>query len=152
MIENLNIDGCLELLGENYIGRLGFVSGQSPCVIPITYFHDAEEKCIISYSFVGHKLESMRRFPSVSLQVDNITDTLHWKSVLIQGNFEELKGSTAKKYLHRFSQGVQKIIAEKKDGNPKFLNKFSASIIGKEAPVAYLIRIRNISGKYRDAE
>ncbi|MBC7000289.1 pyridoxamine 5'-phosphate oxidase family protein [Cytophaga sp. FL35] len=152
MIKNLNTDGCLKLLGENYIGRLGFVSGQSPCVIPITYFHDAEEKCIISYSFIGHKLESMRRFPAVSLQVDNIADVHHWQSVLIQGRFEELKGSTAKKYLHKFAQGVQKIIEDRQDGNPKSISDFSANITGKEAPVAYLIRINNISGKYRESK
>lgn len=149
MIENLDTTQCLDLLGNNYIGRLGFISGKSPCVIPITYFHDAEEKCIISYSYVGHKVESMRRFPSVSLQVDNIENVQHWQSVLIHGKFEELKGSSAKQFLHKFTEGVKKIIIEKKGGQAQFISDFSSKLTGKETPIVYLIRITNISGKFR---
>ncbi|SHJ66750.1 pyridoxamine 5'-phosphate oxidase family protein [Pseudozobellia thermophila] len=148
MIKNLEIQQCIQLLGKNYIARLGYIYGSTPHVIPITYFHDAEEKCIISYSSEGHKLDAMRRFDSVSLQVDEITDVHHWQSVLVQGRFQELKGSTAKKYLHKFAEGVQRII-EDHDGDAKFISDFSSRIFGKEAPVVFIIRINAINGKER---
>lgn len=138
-------------MGKNYIGHLGYISASVPHVIPITYFHDAEEKCIISYSSEGHKLDAMRRFDSVSLQVDEITDVHHWQSVLIHGKFQELKGSTAKKYLHKFAEGVQKII-EEQQGDAKFISDFSSRISGEEAPVVFMIRINGINGKERSGK
>lgn len=150
-VKDLNMDDCLQLLGENYIGRLGFISYSRPYIIPITYFHDAEDKNILSYSTEGYKIDAMRRFSSVSLQVDEITTIQHWKSVLILGKFEELKGSTAKKYLRRFSEGVQESISKKKGESPKFINDFSSRLSQRKLPIVYRIHINNISGKYRDA-
>ncbi|MGI9549832.1 MAG: pyridoxamine 5'-phosphate oxidase family protein, partial [Aurantibacter sp.] len=107
MIKDLELSKCLDLLGNNYIGRLAFISHGEPYIIPITYFHDSEEKSILSYAAKGHKIEAMRNYDSVALQVDEIKSIQEWRSVLVHGKFEELKGSTAKKYLHRFAEGVQ---------------------------------------------
>ncbi|TXN36034.1 flavin mononucleotide-binding protein [Flagellimonas hymeniacidonis] len=148
-IKDLDIDNCLRLLGENYIGRLGFISYSCPYIIPITYFHDVEEKSILSYSSEGNKIDAMRKFPSVSLQIDEINTIQHWKSVLIHGKFEELKGSTAKKYLKKFSQGVQETISKKIDEKPKFISDFSSRLSERKLPIVFRIRIKDISGKYR---
>ncbi|PWL37357.1 flavin mononucleotide-binding protein [Flagellimonas aquimarina] len=151
-IKNLKISDCLQLLNENYIGRLGFISHSSPHITPITYFHDAEEKSILSYSTEGHKINAMRKFPSVSLQVDEINTIQNWKSVLIHGRFEELQGSTAKKYLRKFSNGVQETIAKKIGESPKFISDFSSRLSERKLPVVYRVNINDISGKYREPE
>ncbi len=149
-IKTMEISECLELLGENYIGRLGYISGKTPHINPITYFFDAEDKCILSYSAPGYKIEAMQRHRAVAFQVDQILSIQSWRSVLVQGNFEELEGSTAKKYLHRFAEGVQKTIAKKEGDTPKFIQDFSSRLQGRKIPIVYRIHITDITGKFRE--
>ena len=146
----MEISQCLELLGNNYIGRLAYISGKTPHINPITYYHDAEEKSILSYSSPGHKIEAMERYGEVAFQVDEIETIQKWRSVLVQGRFEELAGSTAKKYLHRFSEGVQQTIQKKGGETPKFIRDFSSRLQNRGLPIVYRIVITDIIGKYRE--
>ncbi len=149
-IKNMETSDCLSLLGSNYIGRLAYISGQTPHINPITYFHDAEEKCIVSYSAPGFKIEAMEKHGLVAFQVDEIESIQKWRSVLIQGKFEELEGSTAKKYLHRFAEGVQNTISKKGGKTPKFISDFSIRLQQRGLPIVYRIHIIDIQGKFRE--
>ncbi len=149
MIKNLNVSECLKILGRNHIGRLGYVFGQWPYIIPITYHHDSEEKCIISYSAEGHKMHAMRAYGHIALQVDEIKSVQNWKSVLVQGDFEEVKGSSAKFYLSRFAKGVNDVISKKGEETPKFIKDFSSKLTDRGVPLVYRISISSIEGKYR---
>jgi nitroimidazol reductase NimA-like FMN-containing flavoprotein (pyridoxamine 5'-phosphate oxidase superfamily) len=152
MIKDLNTKECLKLLRKNYIGRLAYIMGESPYVIPITYYYyDTTDNSIISYSLEGHKIDAMRRKQMVSLEVDEIKSVSHWKSVLVHGDFEELTGTHAKKLLRQFSQGVKDIINEEPNKDVQFINEFSSKL-GSEgtSPVVYRIKIREITGKVRE--
>lgn len=149
MIKDLELDECLKILGHNYLGHLGYISGKSPFVTPITYFHDDEEKSILSYSTNGHKIDAMRKYGHVSLQVENVQSIQDWSSVLVHGTFEELLGSAAKKYLHKFVQGVQDTIERTKGEKPKFIGDFSSRLQEREMPIVYRININDITGKIR---
>ncbi len=149
-IRNLHMDGCLEVLANNYVGRLGYIYGQGPFIIPITYYHDPEEKCIISYAAEGHKLFAMRQYNKIALQVDEITTIQNWRSVLVQGRYEELEGSDAKFYLHKFAMGVQDVLATKDKETPKFIKDFSSKLDTRGLPIVYRMHIDDISGKIRE--
>lgn len=151
MIKNLELSECLDILGNNYIGRLAFVSHGDPYIIPITFFHDSEEKCILSYSAKGHKIEAMRNYDSVALQVDEIKSIQEWRSVLVHGKFKELDGTTAKSYLHKFAEGVQDAIKRKKGATPKFIQDFSSRLQQRGIPIVYRITINDITGKLRES-
>jgi len=131
MIKKLEISECLKILDSNFIGHLAYIFGESPFILPITYFYDAEENCILSYSAKGHKIEAMRKHATIALQVDEIQSIQKWNSVLIHGSFEELEGSTAKKYLRRFVEGVQDTIVKSNAAKPKFIHDFSSRLQGK---------------------
>ncbi|MDT7827462.1 pyridoxamine 5'-phosphate oxidase family protein [Pricia sp. S334] len=148
-IKNMTTSECLQLLSENYIGRLAYISGRTPHINPITFYHDAEEKCILSYSSPGFKIQAMKKHRPVALQVDDIRSIQEWRSVLVQGNFEELEGSTAKKQLHRFAEGVQRTIAKKDGETPKFIQDFSSRLQERHIPIVYRIHITDIVGKSR---
>ncbi|MBT8183889.1 MAG: pyridoxamine 5'-phosphate oxidase family protein [Eudoraea sp.] len=149
---NLAADECLDLLSKNYIGRLAFISGTTPYITPITYYYDADNNCIVSYSSEGHKVDAMRASHSVVLQVDEIRTIQEWQSVLVHGEYEELKGSTAKFYLHKFAQGVQETIALKEGSGPKFISDFSSRLTQTSIPIVYRISITEVSGKFRDGK
>lgn len=100
---------------------------------------------------MGHKIEAMRISDSVALQVDEIKSIQHWRSILIHGKFKEFQGSTAKKYLHRFAEGVQETVIRKKGIAPKFIQDFSSRLQQRGIPVVYRISIHDITGKFRDS-
>ena len=150
MIKNLEASDCLILLDSNYIGRLAYISGKSPYVVPITYFHDTEGQCILGYSAKGHKIDAMKKHGNVALQVDDIQSIQKWRSVVVHGQFEELEGSTAKKYVHKFAEGVQNTIVKAKGEKPKFIQDFTSRLQEGAIPVVYRIHISDITGKFRD--
>ncbi|NKI31274.1 pyridoxamine 5'-phosphate oxidase family protein [Croceivirga thetidis] len=149
MVKDMKMDDCLALLARNYIGRLGYIYGQSPFILPITFHHDPNEKCIISYSAEGHKLHAMRQYNVVSFQVDEITSIQNWKSVFIQGRYEEIKGSSTKLYLNRFAEGVRNSFKMRKEEPPAFIKDFSSKLEDRGVPTVYKISTDFISGKFR---
>lgn len=152
IFKDLQSEKCISLLSSNYIGRLAFISGKNPYITPITFHYDADSKSILSYSTEGHKIDAMKMNTAVALQVDEISSIQDWKSVLVHGTFEELQGSTAKQYLHKFAQGVQATIAEKEGSGPKFISDFSSRLTQKGMPIMYRIIINDISGKFRSGK
>lgn len=150
MVKDMNMDECLVLLARNHIGRIGYIYGNSPFILPITFHHDPKEKCIISYSAEGHKLHAMRQYSTVSFQVDEITTIQNWKSVFIQGEYKEIKGSSAKLYLKRFADGVRNSFKMQNLKEPEFIKDFSSKLEERGVPIVYKISTDFISGKYRE--
>lgn len=148
MIKDLGSGECIQLLCNNYIGHLAYIVGESPFVIPITYYYDQSHNSIISYSLEGHKIDAMRKNRSVSLEVDEIESVNRWKSVLAHGKFEELSGIDAKNLLHEFSNGVKEIIHRKETKKLQFISE-SSSKLGPEgsSPIVYRIQLLEITGK-----
>jgi nitroimidazol reductase NimA-like FMN-containing flavoprotein (pyridoxamine 5'-phosphate oxidase superfamily) len=152
MRRNLDKKECVALLEQNYIGRLAYISGGSPHIVPITYFYDSETNTITSYSSEGHKIQEMRKNISVCLAIDEIASISNWKSVLVQGTFKELSRIDAKHMLHQFSEGVKKVIHNKYDRNPKCISEFSAKIDTEDAPIVFRIHVTELTGKIRDTD
>lgn len=149
MRRNLDEKECKKLLEQNYIGRLAYISGGFPHIVPITYFYDSETNTITSYSSEGHKIKEMRKNTAVCLATDEISSIGNWKSVLVQGTFEELSRIDAKHMLHEFSEGVKKVIHNKNGKNPKYISEFSAKINAEDAPIVFRINITEFTGKLR---
>ena len=93
------------LIAAGKIGRLGCVDNGEPYVVPINYIF--EDISIYSHSLPGRKIEALRAHPRACLQVDEIRDDFHWRSVIAYGNFEEIRvpsdrRSALSKLLARF--------------------------------------------------
>ncbi|WP_281541167.1 pyridoxamine 5'-phosphate oxidase family protein [Maribacter aestuarii] len=151
MRRNLKEKECKELLSNNYIGYLGYISGSYPHVVPITYHYDEATHTITSYSSEGHKIDAMRKNPLVSLCVDEISSVANWESVLVHGTFTELTGIDAKHMLRQFSEGVKNIINRAPEKNAQFISEFSAKIEKEKQPLVFRINIEEITGKKRES-
>jgi len=149
MYKNLEEKEIEYILENNYIGQLGYIFNDTPFVVPITYFFDKALNAIICYSGDGHKMNAMRKNPSVSLLVSDIENVTNWKSVLIHGTFEQHFASDAKAYLHKFSLGIKDIILEKEHRKANFISDFSSKIYKDNIPAVFLIKIGAITGKKR---
>jgi nitroimidazol reductase NimA-like FMN-containing flavoprotein (pyridoxamine 5'-phosphate oxidase superfamily) len=140
---------AIYILKNNYIGNLSYLWKNKPYVIPITYYYDEEEHCILSYSAEGHKIDAMRINNSVSIGVVQIKKVKNWQSVLLHGTFEELSGTHAKQQLHKFANGVKKTMFIKEDKYPEFLSDFSSKTTSGRLPIVYRIKVSKITGKQR---
>lgn len=149
MITDLNPKDSIEILSSNFIGRLAFIDGSAPYVVPMTYYYDTDSKSIISYSSLGHKINAMRKNNEVCLQVDEIDALNNWRSVIVHGTFEELHQIDAKYYLQQFSKGVKDLISRKQDNAPSYLGDFSSRVSMERVPIVYRIINLEVSGKYR---
>ncbi|TYQ00248.1 hypothetical protein C7447_101858 [Tenacibaculum adriaticum] len=149
MIKSLQEKESFLILKNNYIGNLGYVFQNKPFIAPITYFYDEEKNCIICYSNEGHKITAMRKNNNVSLEVSEISSVNKWQSALVQGTFEELKGSEATAYLHDFSLGVKDLIMRKEVRKLDYINEFSSKIYADDMPIVYLIKVEEITGRMR---
>jgi nitroimidazol reductase NimA-like FMN-containing flavoprotein (pyridoxamine 5'-phosphate oxidase superfamily) len=89
-IGKLRDTDSLAILREGSLGRLGCISSGWPYVVPVNYFFDGKD--IYIHSLPGKKLDALRANPRVCLQVDEIKDSFHWRSVIAYGTFEEVAG------------------------------------------------------------
>jgi len=149
MIKSIDKDQCTDILKNNYLGYLSYVSNNSPYTIPITYYFNEKENYIIFYSGLGHKINSMRKNISISLAVADIFVAKKWQSVLAHGKYDEISGGTAKLYLHEFSLGIKSIILRKEHKDMDYISDFSSKIYNQDIPIVFLIRIDEMTGKMR---
>ncbi|MDX1327276.1 MAG: pyridoxamine 5'-phosphate oxidase family protein [Arenibacter sp.] len=149
MMKDINEAQCIEVLQNHCMGYLAYMDHDTPYVLPITYYYNPEEKCIISISGEGHKMRCIREHPSVALNVSNKSSLKDWQSVMVHGEVEEIKGSNSKYQLHQFLQGVKRISGNKENVNLQFISDFSSKNTEGGTSVVYRIKIKEITGKQR---
>lgn len=88
IITTMDRAGCMTLLQAARLGRLACVGNGQPYVVPITYAADGES--LYSFSLLGQKIEWMRQDPRVCVQVDDLDGERGWRSVVVNGRYEEL--------------------------------------------------------------
>jgi uncharacterized protein len=89
MLGNLKPQQIEQVLKNQLVGRIGCCLNGEPYIVPISYAYDGTY--IYCHSTEGRKTEMMRRNPRICFQVDKMKDMGNWKSVIVQGEFEELK-------------------------------------------------------------
>jgi uncharacterized protein len=88
MISEMSEQEAYALLQRGHLGRLGCCDNGQPYVVPINYRFDSLD--IYIHSLPGRKIDMLRHNPRACLQVDEITDSFHWRSVLVFGRYEEI--------------------------------------------------------------
>jgi len=96
-IGRLRDTDALAILREGSLGRLGCIADGGPYVVPVNYFFDGQD--IYIHSLPGKKINALRANPRVCLQVDEITDAYHWRSVIAYGTYEEISDEKIREEL-----------------------------------------------------
>jgi nitroimidazol reductase NimA-like FMN-containing flavoprotein (pyridoxamine 5'-phosphate oxidase superfamily) len=76
------------LLQTASFGHLGCAHNGRPYVVPMHYAYDGKE--LYFFTTEGMKTQFMKGNPHVCLQVEEITDSSHWRSVMVIGRAEKL--------------------------------------------------------------
>jgi nitroimidazol reductase NimA-like FMN-containing flavoprotein (pyridoxamine 5'-phosphate oxidase superfamily) len=92
MIGKLNKEQIEEVLKENVLGRIGCNDGNKTYVVPVNYVYDG--RFIICHSLLGMKIRMMRKNPDICFEVDAMKSFTNWKSVIVRGQYQELKNET----------------------------------------------------------
>jgi uncharacterized protein len=76
------------LLERVGFGHLGCSRDNRPYVVPMHYAYDSQD--IYFFTTIGTKTKYIAANPEVCLQVEEIVDRLHWRSVMVNGRAEEI--------------------------------------------------------------
>src|SRR5260370_32036039 len=79
------------LLVRESFGHLGCARDGRPYVVAMNYAYDGKE--LYFFTTEGMKTQFIQTNPQVCLQVEEITDSTHWRSVMVIGRVEELTTS-----------------------------------------------------------
>jgi hypothetical protein len=94
-IRTLSTLECTKLLMAHRVGRLACANDGQPYIVPFYYVY--ADNRLYAFSMMGKKIDWMRINPLVSVQVDEHSTTRGWKSVIVDGRYEELPDRTGHK-------------------------------------------------------
>lgn len=87
-IRSLSAAECGEVLAANRVGRLACARNGQPYVVPIHFAY--ADKHLYVFSMLGKKVEWMRANPLVSIVVEEHGVRRDWRSVVVDGRYDEL--------------------------------------------------------------
>ncbi len=141
-IDEMGLKEIHDVLSKIEYGHLGCAMNGQPYVVPIHYYF--EDSGLYIFTTIGMKTKYMDANPAVCLQVEEISNLDHWRSVIITGKAERL---TVQDEIDRITQAIQV-------HNPKFspaLNRTWVDSWGRANSIAiYCIRVDEMSGRTTD--
>jgi nitroimidazol reductase NimA-like FMN-containing flavoprotein (pyridoxamine 5'-phosphate oxidase superfamily) len=87
-LRQLSLDECESLLRHSRLARVAVRDAEGTYMVPISFAY--ADGAIYGHSPPGRKITLMRRWPHVSVLVDDITNFATWRSVLCRGKWQEL--------------------------------------------------------------
>lgn len=114
-VEDMSPAEMHALLRRESFGHLGCSRDGRPYVVPMNYAYDGKE--LYFFTTEGMKTHFIRSNPQVCLQVEEITDSSNWRSVMVVGEAVELT-------LAQEMREAMKLITER---NPSLTPAISAT-------------------------
>ncbi len=138
-VEDMTPADMHALLERESFGHLGCARDGRPYVVPMNYAYDGKE--LYFFTTEGMKTQFIQTNPQVCLQVEEITDSTHWRSVMLIGKAEQITGAEE-------MQRAMKLITER---NPSLTPAISATQLdtwGRAVDIAlYRINPELIDGR-----
>jgi nitroimidazol reductase NimA-like FMN-containing flavoprotein (pyridoxamine 5'-phosphate oxidase superfamily) len=87
-IHEMTAEECRSALSQAKLARLACEMDGQPYVVPVYLTYDGE--CLFGFASMGYKIDCMRVNPLVCVEVDDITTSDRWMSLVVFGRYEEL--------------------------------------------------------------
>ncbi|MFN0109227.1 MAG: pyridoxamine 5'-phosphate oxidase family protein [Blastocatellia bacterium] len=133
-IGKLSSDEATKVLSKGTLGRLGCIADGEPYVVPVHYFFDGQSIWIHSLS--GKKITALRANNRACLQVDDIQDSYHWRSVIAYGNYEEVSDEQLRE--HALAELFRRV--------PNLTPVESKMTLGLRETIVFCLRVDQITG------
>lgn len=138
-VEDMSPAEMHALLQRASFGHLGCSREGRPYVVPMNYAYDGKE--LYFFTTEGMKTQFIEANPKVCLQVEEVTDSSHWRSVMVVGQAERLTDAAE-------TQRAMQMIVER---NPSLTPAISATQLdtwGRGVDIAlYRVRPELIDGR-----
>ena len=138
-VEDMSPAEMHALLQRESFGHLGCSRDGRPYVVPMNYAYNGKE--LYFFTTEGMKTQFIEANPKVCLQVEEVTDSSHWRSVMVIGQAERLTGNED-------TQRAMQLITER---NPSLTPAISATQVdtwGRAVDIAlYRITPELIDGR-----
>ncbi len=96
-IRPLTTAECTTVLTENRVAHLATCREERPYAVPIYYAYS--DTHLYAFSMPGLKIDNMRANPLVALHVQSQTNPREWRSVVVEGRYEELPDMVGSKRI-----------------------------------------------------
>lgn len=103
MLRDLSPEVTDHVLSAQFFGRIGCAADGQVLVLPVTYLYDGQ--AIYGQTREGTKTRLLRQNPAVCFEVDEISSPMCWRSVVVQGVYEELQGDERQYAEQRLGSG-----------------------------------------------
>jgi nitroimidazol reductase NimA-like FMN-containing flavoprotein (pyridoxamine 5'-phosphate oxidase superfamily) len=143
IVKEMNRQECLALLSSCRLGRLACSKDSRPYVVPI-HFAFADNH-LYSFSMPGQKIDWMRSNPNVCIQVDEFTEHREWKSVVVNGVYEELPDRIGSKGEREHAWSLLQTHADWWE--PGGLKPIPQPVASAATHLFYRIRIETVTGR-----
>ena len=87
-IDEMSSEEIHEVLHKVGYGHLGCIHEGKPYVMPMHYY--LEKSDIFLFTTIGMKTHDIDANPEVCLQVEDMHDSFHWRSVIVNGSADRL--------------------------------------------------------------
>jgi nitroimidazol reductase NimA-like FMN-containing flavoprotein (pyridoxamine 5'-phosphate oxidase superfamily) len=104
MFGTLHPDEIEDVLFARRVGHLACVVDDKPYIVPITYAYDGQ--AIYSHTTPGRKVDALRARPEVAFEIEDLSDPRRWRSVILEGAYEELADAGARKQAEQLLADV----------------------------------------------
>ena len=138
-VEDMSPAEMHALLQRESFGHLGCARDNRPYVVPMNYGYDGKD--LYFFTTEGMKTLFIHANPQVCLQVEEITDKTHWKSVMVSGIASEI---TANEEMQR----AMKIITERNPSLTPAISTTEVDSMGRAVDIAlYRVTPEVIDGR-----
>lgn len=136
-----------QLLKEQVTGRIACHADGMTYIVPVNYGFGGSY--IYGQSADGQKVRMMRINPSVCFEVDQIQSIFNWKSVIIQGRFEEITDSAEKERLQQgLIHRLMPLSRNPGDHPAHGITEKDSDVGTKVQLIIYKIHIEKLSGRF----
>jgi len=138
-VEDMSPAEMHALLRRESFGHLGCSREGRPYVVPMHYAYDGKE--LYFFTTEGMKTQFIGVNPQVCLQVEEVSDSSHWRSVMVIGRAEQLTNKDE-------TQRAMKLITERNPSLSPAISATQLDSLGREVDIAiYRITPELIDGR-----
>lgn len=142
MLSELSSDVIETMLTNQYFGRLGCAADNRILIEPVMYYYDGHS--IYGLTRQGTKTQLLQKNPNVAFEIDEVVSQDSWRSVVIEGVYEELHNEDRDDALFFLRQRKIPVFADERFGYPGVDSPVSHKVV---YPVVYRIKIVSKTGR-----
>ena len=147
MIGDLNAAQIENIIQSQSICRLGCIDNNKPYIIPISYYYDGS--FIYCQSEEGKKITAMRKNANVCIQIDIVNSINNYQSVIVFGEFEELKNWEAEKARKEMFEKIYSLLTQSRTHPFEHQSNHALDDTLRSKKMMFRIRIQEKFGRYQ---